>query len=49
MYPGYECNNYPISITDEDGPFLIMEAELSGDVELNDEFKKDASYRYGDA
>lgn len=46
MYPGYECNNYPISITDEDGPFLIMEAELSGDVELNDEFKKDASYRY---
>ena len=29
MYPGYECNNYPISITDEDGPFLIMEAEMS--------------------
>ena len=46
MYPDYECNNYPMSITDEDGPFLIMEAELSGDVELNDEFKKDASYRY---
>lgn len=46
MYPDYECNNYPMSVTDEDGPFLIMEAELSGDVELNDEFKKDASYRY---
>lgn len=46
MYPDYECNNYPMSITDEDGPFLVMEAELSGDVELNDEFKKDASYRY---
>lgn len=46
MYPNYECNNYPMNITDDDGPFLIMEAELSGDVELNDEFKKDASYRY---
>lgn len=47
MYPDYEYNNYPMSITDDDGPFLIMEAELSGDVELNDELKKDAGYRYG--
>ena len=28
MYPGYESNNYPMSVTDEDGPFLVMEAEL---------------------
>lgn len=45
MYPDYECNNYPMSVTDEDGPFLIMEAELSGDDELNDDFRKGASYR----
>lgn len=31
MYPYYECDNYPMSITDDDGPFLIMEARLSGD------------------
>lgn len=46
MYPYYECDNYPMSITDDDGPFLIMEARLSGDDELNDDFRKDASYRY---
>lgn len=26
MYPDYERNNNPMSITDEDGPFLVMEA-----------------------
>lgn len=30
MYPDYERNNYPMSITDEDGPFLVMEATLFG-------------------
>lgn len=35
MYPDYECNNYPMSITDDDGPFLVMEAELF----YNDELK----------
>ena len=45
MYPYYECDNYPMSITDDDGPFLIMEARLSGDDELNDDFRKGASYR----
>jgi len=40
MYPYYECDNYPMSITDDDGPFLIMEARLSGDDELNDDFRK---------
>ena len=29
MYPYYECDNYPMSITDDDGPFLIMEARLA--------------------
>ena len=24
MYPDYECNNYPMSITDDDGPFLMV-------------------------
>lgn len=40
MYPDYEYNNNPMSITDEDGPFLVMEAELFNNDELNDEFKK---------
>lgn len=40
MYPNYECNNYPMNITDDDGPFLIMEAELSGDVELKMSLRK---------
>ena len=46
MYPDYECNNYPMSITDEDGPFLIMEAELFYNDELNDEFKKNRARHY---
>lgn len=28
MYPDYERNNNPMRITDEDGPFLVMEATL---------------------
>lgn len=46
MYPDYECNNYPMSITDEDGPFLVMEAELFYNDELNDEFKKSRARHY---
>ena len=42
MYPDYECNNNPMSITDEDGPFLVMEAELF----YNDEFKKSRARHY---
>ena len=46
MYPDYECNNNPMSITDEDGPFLVMEAELFYNDELNDEFKKSRARHY---
>lgn len=46
MYPDYERNNYPMSITDEDGPFLVMEAELFYNDELNDEFKKSRARHY---
>lgn len=47
MYPDYECNGYPMSITaDDDGPFLIMEAELFYNDELNDEFKKSGARHY---
>lgn len=40
MHPYAECDNYPISIKDADGPFLIMEATLFGGDKLDDEFKK---------
>lgn len=46
MYPDYERNNSPISITDEDGPFLVMEAELFYNDGLNDEFKKSRARHY---
>lgn len=46
MYPGYECNGYPMSITDDDGPFPIIEAELFCNDELNDEFKKSRARHY---
>ncbi|MEE1529183.1 MAG: hypothetical protein UF085_03745 [Collinsella sp.] len=40
MHPEYVCSNKPVSITDADGPFLIIEAELFNNDELNGEFKK---------
>lgn len=46
IYPDYECNNNPMSITDEDGSFLVMEAELFYNDELNDEFKKSRARHY---
>lgn len=46
MYPDYERNNNPMSITDEDGPFLVMEAKLFYNDELNDEFKKGRARHY---
>lgn len=46
MFPDSEGNNFPMSIKDADGPFLIMEATLFGDDKLNDEFKETAGCRY---
>lgn len=46
MFPDSEGNNFPMSIKDANGPFLIMEATLFGDDKIDNEFKKTASYRY---
>lgn len=46
MFPDSEGNNFPMSIKDADGPFLIMEATLFGDDKLNNEFKETAGCKY---